>query len=120
MIKVFLFVLIVMFRLCASKSPSLDLATFGFIVCGCTDSAEESLRNAPNDSGPNRFICVHTFLQSQVSSTFCISKLMFYSVIGLVVAVNIAIVVIGWPYAYGEFQAYPSLRYRSYGRYSYG
>ena len=25
---------------------------------------------------------------------------MFYSVIGLVVAVNIAIVVIGWPYAY--------------------
>ena len=58
MIKVFLFVLIVMFRLCASKSPSLDLATFGFIVCGCTDSAEESLRNAPNDSGPNRLIGV--------------------------------------------------------------
>ena len=62
MIKVFLFVLIVMFRLCASKSPSLDLATFGFIVCGCTDSAEESLRNAPNDSGPNRFIGVCAYI----------------------------------------------------------
>ena len=34
-IKVFgLFVLIVMFRLCKSKSASRDLATFGFIVCG--------------------------------------------------------------------------------------
>ena len=49
------FVLIVMFRLCKSKSASLDLETVGFAVCGCADSAGESLRNAPNDSGPNRF-----------------------------------------------------------------
>ena len=67
--KVFilLFVGIVMLCLCKSGySAKLggfgDLSTFGFTVCGCTDSAEESLRNAPNDSGPNRFIGVCAYI----------------------------------------------------------
>ena len=59
-LKVFIFfVCIVMLRLCVSgylerKLDGFgDLATFGFTVCGCAD--RESLQNAPNDSGPNRF-----------------------------------------------------------------
>ena len=70
------------------------------------ENRSEMLRMIPDQT--DLLACVDTFLQLQVRSTFCISKLMFYSVIGLVVAVNIAIVVIGWPYAYGEFQAYES------------
>ena len=70
------------------------------------ENLSKMLRMIPDQT--DLLTCVDTFLQLQVSSTFFISKIMFYSVIGLVVAVNIAIVVIGWPYAYGEFQAYPS------------
>ena len=58
---------------------------------------------------------VDTFLHLHVSSTFCISKIMFYSVIGFVVAINIAVIVMGWPYAFGEFNPYPSLRCNRFG-----
>ena len=34
---------------------------------------------------------------------------MMISGIGLGMAVNIAILVMGWPYAFGEHQAYPNL-----------
>ena len=98
---------------------SLNLASFGFIACGCGERAGEKCFIETGFSGPcfndtiALLLCGCIFTMTRKFNCYFFKTLQpfrktYHSVFGFVAAINIAILVMGWSHAFGEFQSYPS------------